>query len=395
VRGDLLDVVLGVAALLFAVSGYRQGFVVGILSFVGFLGGGVLGARYAPQVARSDALDALPPAVVGLVVVFLAATLGQLVASLIGSTLRARLTWRPARVVDAVAGAAISVASVLLVAWLVGTAVASSPFPVLASQVRRSVVITSVDEMVPPSGKRFVQGFRRLVDEPGFPQVFNGLTATRLGPVQRPDPALSGSAVVQAVRTRVLKITGVAPACSRTLEGSGFVFAPERLMTNAHVVAGVRDPRVEVGDGRRLAATVVLFDPGRDVAVLRVPGLELTPLAFAGTAAPGSDAIVVGYPQNGPYHAESARVSGRQRARGLDIYGEETVERGIYAVVGQVLPGNSGGPLLAPDGRVYGVVFAAAADKPDVGYALTAEEVGSDAATGRVAVSPVSTRGCD
>ena len=396
VRGDLLDVVLVVAAVLFAVSGYRQGFVVGVLSFVGFLGGGVLGARFAPGIAASDALDGLPPALVGLAVVLLAATVGQLLATVVGAALRDRLTWRSARLLDAAAGSLVSVASVLLVAWLVGTAVASSSLPLLASQVRRSVVLAAVDSVVPPSAERFFDGFRGLVDDRGFPEVFGGgLAPTRVREVDPPDGTLRQSPVVQSVRQEVLKVTGVARACSRRIEGTGFVYAPERVMTNAHVVAGVRDPEVEVAAGRRLRGTVVLYDPDRDVAVLRVPGLRVQPLAFAAQARTGDDAIVVGYPQDGPFRADAARVSGTQQARGRDIYDEREVLREIYAVRGRVRPGNSGGPLLAADGRVLGVVFAAAADRTDVGYALTAQEVSSDAMAGRTATGRVSTQGCD
>ena len=166
-------------------------------------------------------------------------------------------------------------------------------------------------------------------------------------------------------------------------------------MTNAHVVAGVTEPRVEVGDDA-LPARVVLFDAGRDVAVLAVPGLERPPLAFAGEQAEqGAGAIVVGYPQNGPFRADAARVRGTQNARGPDIYQEQTVVREIYALRGLVQPGNSGGPLLAEDGRVYGVIFAAAADDPQTGYALTAAEVEGVAATGASATDPVDTRTCD
>ncbi|MCU1691312.1 MAG: serine protease [Frankiales bacterium] len=394
-RGDLLDVVLLVAAGLFAVSGYRQGFVVGALSFVGFLGGGVLGARFAPGLARSSPFTSLPDAAVGVALVFLAATIGQLLATLVGASLRDRLTWRSARVVDALAGAVVSVVSVLLVAWLVGTALASSAFPAVSSQVRRSAVIQAVDDVVPSGTRSFFAGFRGLVDQRGFPEVFGGLRPTQVQDVDPPDAALKADPVVQRVRGEVLKVTGVAGSCGRQIEGTGFVYAPDRVMTNAHVVAGVRRPRVATAGGRSMPATVVLYDPGRDVAVLRVPGLGIEPLRFAPQAAPGADAIVLGYPQDGPFRADAARVSGTQRARGLDIYGDREVVRQIYALRGRVKPGNSGGPLITPQGQVLGVVFAAAADRSDVGYALTAREVSGDAEAGRTAVAEVSTRGCD
>jgi S1-C subfamily serine protease len=394
VPGNALDVVLVLAAVLFAVSGYRQGFVVGALSFIGFLGGGVLGATAAPAIADSSPLADLPRPLVGLGVVFLAACVGQLVATIIGATVRDRLTWSPARTVDALGGALVSVVSLLLVAWLVGTAVASSSFTSLASQVRRSVVLQTVDNAVPAEAQRFFASFRRLIDDRGFPEVFGGLAPTQVVDVEPPDPALVGSPVVQAAQPSILKVTGVAEECRRRIEGTGFVYAPERVMTNAHVVAGVTAPRVEVGD-RELDARVVLFDAGRDVAVLAVPGLDRAPLVFTGPAETGANAIVAGYPQNGPFRADAARVRGTQRARGPDIYQEQTVVREIYALRGLVRPGNSGGPLLDSEGRVYGVIFAAAADDQQTGYALTANEVADPARDGAAATERADTRSCD
>jgi S1-C subfamily serine protease len=297
-------------------------------------------------------------------------------------------------VVDAVAGSAVSVISLLLVAWLVGTAVASSPFTGLAAQVRRSEVLRVVDQAVPGGAKGLFASFRRLIDDRGFPEVFGDLVPTQVRPVDPPDPRLATSAVVQSVRSRVFKVTGIASSCSKRIEGSGFAFAPERVMTNAHVVAGVQRPVVHVGS-ESLDATVVLYDPDRDVAVLAVPGLKVTPLVFAGKAATGEGAVVVGYPQDGPFRADAARIRGTQEAKGPDIYQRKTVVREIYALRARVRPGNSGGPLVSPGGSVYGVVFAAAADDPQTGYALTAAEVGTDAARGRTATAAVSTQGCD
>ncbi|MCW2570432.1 MAG: putative serine protease [Frankiales bacterium] len=394
-HGDLLDVLLLVASLLFAISGYRQGFVVGVLSFVGFLGGGVLGAKVAPSIANSGPLHSFPEAVVGLAVVFLAASIGQVLATVAGAAVRNRLTFKPARQADAIAGAAVSVISLLLVSWLVGTAVASSPFPRIASQVRRSYVLATVDGLVPEGGKTFFASFRRLINDRGFPDVIGPFSSTKAPNVPPPDPRLANSPVVQRARQQVLKITGEAPSCGRRIEGTGFVYAPERVMTNAHVVAGVRNPKVEVSAGRLLDARVVLYDSSRDIAVLEVSGLDRTPLRFGGAAHAGDDAIVLGYPQDGPFTPVAARVAATQKARGPDIYQSRTVTREIYALRASVLPGNSGGPLLSPQGAVYGVIFAAAADDPKTGYALTAAEVASDARRGATATTRVSTRGCD
>lgn len=392
-RGDLLDVVLIAVCLLFGYSGYRQGFVVGALSFVGVLGGGWLGTRLAPDAAQALSNHLSAP-VVGVVVVFFLASVGQALAAGVGSAVRRQLTFHPARVLDAAGGFVLSAVSVLLVAWLLGTAVAHSSLTGLARQVRRSAVLAAVDTVVPDPVRHGLAAFRRLLDNTGFPAVVGPLAGEPAAPVAPPDPAVLNSPAVRRDRASIVKVTGDAPECSRSIEGSGFVYANAHVLTNAHVVAGVRSPRVQV-DGRELSATVVVYDPNRDVAVLFVPGLSERALAFAGPAGTGQSAIVAGYPQDGPFRAVAARVRDRQDIRGPNIYDTRTVTRQVYSLRAQVLPGNSGGPLLAPDGGVYGVVFAASTDTPDTGYALTADEVAGDAATGRSATTRVSTGGCD
>ncbi|MGZ6804254.1 MAG: MarP family serine protease, partial [Nocardioidaceae bacterium] len=195
----------------------------------------------------------------------------------------------------------------------------------------------------------------------------------------------------------VVKIVGQAPECSRESEGSGFVLSADHVMTNAHVVAGVRSLTVTTpGPGSRtFVGRVVLYDPRRDVAVLDVPGLDRPALAFAGSVPVGASAVVAGYPENGPFSAVPARVSGRQDVTGPDIYQSASVTRDVYTLRARVEPGNSGGPLLAPDGRVDGVVFARSTDTPDEGYALTAAEVADDARAAAGMTAAVSTQGCD
>ena len=392
-HGDLLDLVLLIACVFFGYSGYRQGLLVGALSFVGILGGGYLGTRLAPGISRGLG-DRLSAPVVGVMVVFLAASLGQLAATSIGGAIRQRLTFRPLRGADDVGGAALSVISVLLVAWLLATAVAHSTLTGLARQARRSVLIAAVDRTIPDQVRNGLAAFRRLVDTTGFPAVVGPLASEPAAPVQAPDPAVLDSAAVRTARESTVKITGDARSCDRRLEGSGFVYAPHRVMTNAHVVAGVRSPHVQAG-GQQLDAVVVVYDPDRDVAVLDVPGLAARALPFTGPASAGDSAVVAGYPQDGPFSAVAARIRQRQEIRGPNIYDSGTVIREVYALRAQVLPGNSGGPLLAPSGGVDGVVFAASTETADTGYALTAGEVASDAAAGRTASGPVSTGRCD
>lgn len=391
---SVLDLIVVLLAIGFAVNGYRQGFVTAVLSFVGFFGGAVLGAQLATPVAQSLA-SGTTQVVVAVAVVLSLAFGGQVLAVWLGSELRSRITWRSARTLDSAFGATVSVLTVLLVAWMVATPLASSPYPGLASAVRRSEVVRAVNATMPTSVRDLYDSLRDVVDRGEFPEVFGPLVPTRVRPVAPPDERLLHSVAVRTARPSVLKVTGLAPSCSRRIEGSGFVYAPEHLMTNAHVVAGVRSPRVEV-DGDRVDAQVVLFDPDRDVAVLHVPGLQARPLRFAThDAEANDDAIIVGYPEDGPFFVGAARVRERERIRGPNIYNDDTVSRDVYALRGSVRSGNSGGPLLAPNGAVYGVVFAAALDDRETGFALTADEVAGDARRAARATAPVDTGRCD
>lgn len=393
--GDVLDLILIALAAAFAVAGYRQGFIVGVLSFAGFLGGAAVGALFSPAIARALVSSPAKQALVAIIVVFLAAMLGQLLTSLIGAAVRARVTWRPAALVDAIGGAGVSVISVLLIAWLIGSAAVNAPFPAIARQVSSSTVLRGVDRFMPPAAHTMFSDFRRLLASGPYTQVFGALGAEGALRVPPPDPAVLNSAGLVRARPSIVKIAGMAPSCGRALEGSGFVFAPQHVMTNAHVVAGIQAGPTVWAHHRSFTATVVLYDPETDIAVLYVPGLYARPLNFAYHASRGSSAIIAGYPLNSHFTAVPARIGSEQSANSPDIYQERTVTRDIYPVRAAVRPGNSGGPLLAPSGAVYGVVFAAAVDVANTGYALTAGQVSHDARTSARATARVSTRACD
>lgn len=388
-RGDGLDLLLLVAAAWAALSGYRRGLLVGLLSFIGFFGGGLLGVGLAGPVERRFAPG---QALVGLCVVLVLAALGQLLAVAAGWRLRRGLRRRGPRTLDSAGGAALSAVVMLLLAWLLATPLASAGGTAVAAEIRRSTVIAWVDRAVPDSVRTRYARFTRLVDSGGFPDVFGPLSPTRVPVTRPPDPAVLSSPAVTATRPAIVKLTGAAPSCARRVEGSGFVFAPEHVMTNAHVVAGVTDLRVHAGGVRR-RGRVVLFDPRRDVAIVWVPGLRVRPLAFAGPVGAGTPAVVAGYPLDGPFSAVAARVRSGQAVRGPDVYGRD-VTRLVYALRAEVRSGNSGGPLLAGNGSVLGMVFAAAADDPDTGFALTALEVAGDRRAGASATTAVSTGAC-
>jgi S1-C subfamily serine protease len=296
---------------------------------------------------------------------------------------------------DSVAGAVVSAAAVLLVAWMVASPLATSPFPQVAGQVRQSALVQAVDDSVPAGVRSVYDNLREAIDRRGLPDVLDPLTPTQVRDVPAPDPALEGSPVVASVRGSVVKITGIAPTCSRQIDGSGFVYAPERVMTNAHVLAGVAEPTVEA-EGEEYDATPVYVDEATDVAVLYVPGLPQVPLGFTQTlAGAGDDAIIMGYPGGGDFFVGAARIRDEGDISGPDFRNSGTVVRDVYALFGSVRAGNSGGPLLAPDGSVLGVVFASAIDDPNTGYALTGPQVNPAATAGSTAVTAADTGPCE
>jgi S1-C subfamily serine protease len=392
-EGSTLDLVLLVAVLIFAVSGYRQGFVVGALSFAGFFGGALIGVQIAPLIAARLDADVTRLAV-ALAVVFMLAVLGQTVAVIVGGKIRDQMRHQHLRAVDSIGGGAVSAIAVLLVAWMVASPLGRAPSPWLASQVRRSAVIGAVNEVVPAPVRNLYSSFSDVVGSGEFPEVFGPLTPTQVTEVQAPDPRLVNAPAVARAKRSTVKVLGVAPGCDRRLEGTGFYYAPNRVMTNAHVVAGTRKLEIELGD-QKVAARVVVYDPARDLAVLYVPQLDAPAMPFAPAVPSGTDAIVVGYPLDGPYRPTEARVRDSRVIKGPNIYNTGTVRRQVYTLRSEVKSGNSGGPLLATNGSVLGVIFAAAADDPQTGFALTAAEAAPVAAAGRTATQRVSTQNCD
>lgn len=391
--GLLVDVVIVLLALLFAINGYREGFIASATTFFGFLGGAILGIQIAPFAADFYA-DPLARLIASLVVVFALALGGMALATSIGYRLRRRLRTNGSRRLDHFAGPIVSVAAVLLVTWVAAAPLANSSMPAVSSAVRHSSLVSGVDEYMPEAVKGVYESMRESLNTSGMPDVFFGLDPTEARSVDPPDPELAASSVVRNAEDSVLKVHGSAPSCDRQIEGSSFVYADGLVATNAHVVAGTDDVAVE-SDGELLTAEVIVFEPEKDLAILSVEGLDADPLPILGdTAASGDDAIVLGYPGGGPYTATAARVREARVVTGPDIYDDGTVTREVYQLYSQIIGGNSGGPLLSPEGEVIGVIFAAAVDDPETGYALTMNESAPVLDAGRDASGPVGTGSC-
>jgi S1-C subfamily serine protease len=394
---NLLDLIIILAAVAYGIGGFRSGAVVGVFSLIGFFGGAAIGAQLAqPLGSRLVEGRGQVPLAIFCVLVF--ATLGQLVGVYVAGHVKAHLVVRErARMWDSGFGSVLGVLSVLLVAWMVAVPLAHSPYPGLAKEAGHSKIVRWVNGRMPGGFSNLYASLRSFLDRSGFPPVFGDLPETSIVAVP-PPPANLSPAVhrrVEHAAGSVLKIFGQAPRCGRSIEGSGFVYAPHRMLTNAHVVAGTNQVTVEAAPNQQVDATVVLFDPDRDVAVLDVPDVNAPALDFtANDAESGDAALVLGYPENGPFTVRSARVRSMGTVGGSDIYGHGSVRRSIYSIRAVVRSGNSGGPLLDPDGTVLGMVFATAIDSPDTGFALTDDEIRQDAAAGRHAGGEVGTGNC-
>jgi S1-C subfamily serine protease len=388
---NALDWLLIVLVLAYALSGYWQGFITGAFATVGLLLGGLFGVWLAP-VALGDAAPSLLVSLGALFIVILAASLGQAALQLAGARIRERITWQPARAVDAAGGALLSALAVLLVAWALGVAISGSRIGSVTPLVRDSTVLSKVNNALPATAGSVLQAFNDVVGTSFFPRYLEPFAPERIVEVKPGDKRMLNDPDVVRAQPSVLKIRG-SNDCGRGIEGTGFVYAPDRLMTNAHVVAGVDDPEVEI-DGSSEPAEVVYYNPELDVAVLEVDTGGIDPLPFDARAKAEVGVAILGYPQDGPYDVQVGRIRSEQRLRSPDIYGEGTVIREVFSIRGLVRPGNSGGPIVDSGGDVVGVVFAASVTDEDTGYALTADQVAESAADGRASSDEVSTGDC-
>lgn len=368
---NLLDVILLALAGAAGIGGYRLGFVTRTTSWVGMGIGLFAAARSLPWLF--ERLEGESPAsllLVGGGVLLVGSFVGQAVGVVVGSRMRLTLPTEDWAVADRVFGALAGLLGVSVAFWLLLPTMAEVP-GAMATQTRNSAVSRSIDRLLPEPPDTLV-ALRRLVGEDQFPRVFDAITpAPDLGPPPA-DPGL-GEPLIAQVAPSTVKITGI--ACRRFQEGSGFVtLGADVVVTNAHVVAGQDDPEVELTDGTTRDATVVVFDPDRDLAVLRVPGLSRTPLPIA-DGGPGTAGGSFGYPGGAGLRVQPFQVGDEVRALGTDIYDRSRTERQVLVLAADLQPGDSGSALVDPTGSVVGVAFAIAPDDPNVAYALDVAEL--------------------
>ncbi len=388
---NLLDWLLVVLVLAYALSGYWQGFVTGAFATVGLLLGGLVGVWLAPE-ALGDATPSILVSLAAIFIVIVCASLGQAVFQLVGTRIRDHITWQPVRALDAVGGAVLSSVAALLVAWALGVALSGSGLRGITPLVRNSKILAEVNSFLPATASSKLSAFNDVVGTTFFPRYLEPFAPERIVAVPPGPHRLLTDPDVTRATNGVVRIRSN-NSCGQGVEGSGFVYSPDRVMTNAHVVAGVSNPVVDV-NGSSVPGKVVYYNPDVDIAVIAVPTGTVHPLRFTASSTGGEGVAILGFPQNGPYDVQVGRVRADQRLRSPNIYGSGTVIRDVLSLRGLIRPGNSGGPVIDSAGHVVGVVFAASVTNNDTGYALSSRQVGQAAASGRIASRGVSTQDC-
>lgn len=385
----VLDIVLAVVLVLYMVYGLRNGLSRSIFVIFGVVAG-VVGAFFlAPLATTWVPVPLLRPAVT-IVVAVLAVALGHGLGAFVGRAVRRGVARSPLGGLDRVAGALVTGVLAALVASVVAFSAGQLGVPLLSRAIAGSTVLNTIASVTPDPVQSFLAQVRGAVLDRGIPMI-----AGALGGETAVIPDIdTGSDALNVAAQSVVRITGNAYACGQSQAGTGFVVSDDRIVTNAHVVAGVSEPVIESPDGEVITGTVVYFDPVDDLAVIAVPGLSAPPIGIGDTVAAGTTMAFEGYPFGGPFASGPADVISVTSPTIADIYGRNPSPREVYTLAAEVREGNSGGPLLTLDGRVAGIVFARSSDNDQVGYAMTMAELAPVATEAATLAEPVSSGAC-
>lgn len=362
----VLDLALLLTLLSYLIYGLRNGFLVTLGGIAGFAAGAVAAFLSVPLVSNfvEDSGWRLT-AIIGTAIVLM--VLGNALGTTIGRSIRSAVRLKPLRAVDRTVGGAVNLVVAALVMSMLAFSIGALGVPFVSQQLAESRVIRFIDGLTPNPVKATMAQLRSAVIGDGIPRLIEGIGQDQQVPVPNANtdtPALNRAA------GSVLKIAGTAYQCGQNQTGTGFVVSPGRVVTNAHVVAGVSQPVVEIPGGGALPGRVVYFDSQRDLAVLAVEGLATESLGLSPDLPAGTAAAFAGYPHGGPFQSKPATVQGISTVLVPDIYGNNPVPDEVYKLAGDVQPGNSGGPLLTTGGQVAGVIFAKTTSNAALGFAI-------------------------
>ncbi len=385
----MLDVVLAVILIASLAYGYRSGFVRGIGAILGLVVGAIAGVIVMPLVVSwvPEPQWRTPASLGALVLLVLT---GSSIGVSLGERARRTMHRTKLRTVDRMAGSAVNLVASSLVMSVVFTGVASLGIPSLAQPIATSTVLRTIDAATPATVRAFIAEVRSSVLADGIPVIVDAFGA---GEQPIPDVA-TGTPALQAAARSVVRVTGNAIACGQNQSGSGVVISKNRIITNAHVVAGVAEPVIQTLSDGAVTGRIVYFDPVDDLAIIAVDDLVTPQLTLVPTVPAGTDTIVDGYPFGGPFRSHPADVVAVGTLQVADIYGNNPAPRQVYTLAADVQQGESGGALLTEAGAVAGIIFAKGASTANVGYALTMEEVIPVVSQAPALSSPVSSGGC-
>jgi S1-C subfamily serine protease len=386
----LLDVFLVALLVAYLVYGYRTGLIRSLGGIVGVVLGAFVAILLVPIVGAL-VQDPSLRTVATIAVVVAVVVGGYYGGAALGRVLQSKVKGLGVRRIDRALGAVVVTIVAALVVSMLATSISALGIPGISQAIASSTVLRTINAVTPDPVQAFLARVRSATVDQGLPriaQAFGGTGNTSIPNVDTGTPALNNAAL------SVVRITGNAYACGQSQSGSGFVIATDRVLTNAHVVAGVSNPVVDVRNGPALQGTVVYFDPTGDLAVLAVPGLSPKPLRLGPTVTAGTEAVSDGYPFGGPFVSLSVGVDQVGTLNVQNIYSTGTAPREIYSLAADVQEGDSGGPLLTQQGVVAGVIFAKGATTPNVGYAITMKSVQPVATEAPQLTAAVSSGNC-
>jgi S1-C subfamily serine protease len=374
---NFIDIFIAAAFLIFGWIGFRRGILRTILSIIGLIVGGAAGAIATPSIQSlisNNAFGFKPT--IGLTSIILGASLGMFLFGVLGSFLRVVLLPLPfMKTIDSLIGFGLAIVAVASISSTLSSAAQVIPNKTVNNLFSQSQLISQIDQYLPARFKDAAQKIQNVITDSPLPEVFKSLVESRITPTQLETDVAIPEIVTKSVASTV-RIDGIAESCSAAMVGTGFIVSPERVITNAHVVAGVKEPVITLFNSQtQLGGRVIAIDRKKDIAIIFVPGLTGEKLTFIGPVTPNEIGFVVGYPNGGNLRTMPVSVTSEFESIGTDIDGNGETRRDVIVFGGDVKPGNSGGPLLNDQGQVLGVVFAADSENKNTGYALAPSEV--------------------
>ena len=393
---NFIDVLIVSLCLIFGWIGFRRGILRTILSIIGLFVGGFLASASLPYLQNllSNYSFLLKPTV-NFSFIFFGASLGMFLFGIVGSFLRVvLLPFAFLKAIDSLIGLFLALIAVLATTLTVANAARVIPNKFIKESFAKSIIVKEIEIYTPSNLRNFFIKIQENITNSPLPEVFQSLVQSNFV-TNKIEDEIEIPDVIKNSKNSVVRIDGIAESCSAAMTGTGFIVANERVITNAHVVAGVEDPVIsQPNSSSQIEGKVIYINRQKDVAVLFVPGLMGDKLTFMGPVTANELGFVIGYPNGGNIKTIPVSISSEFESLGSDIDGQGQISREVIVFGGDIKPGNSGGPLLNQQGQALGMVFAADAQAKSTGYALAPQEMVEIINKSKESTNSVSTGDC-